>query len=39
MLGIILDVQNLKETFNTPSGTIHAVNGVSLDLKEGETLG
>lgn len=35
----ILQVANLETRFNTPEGTIYAVNGVSFDLKEGETLG
>jgi len=35
----ILDVQGLETQFNTPEGVVHAVNGVSLDLQEGETLG
>ncbi|HRQ31568.1 MAG TPA: ABC transporter ATP-binding protein, partial [Anaerolineales bacterium] len=35
----LLDVQKLETTFKTPEGTIHAVNGVSFGLKEGETLG
>ncbi|GAB4449099.1 MAG: ABC transporter ATP-binding protein [Anaerolineales bacterium] len=35
----ILDVQGLETVFRTPDGTIHAVNGVSFQLKEGETLG
>src|SRR5574341_59499 len=39
MPDFILDVQGLETTFNTPDGVIHAVNGVSFGLAEGETLG
>jgi len=35
----LLNVQGLETQFNTPDGIIHAVNGVSLTLEEGETLG
>lgn len=35
----LLDVQGLETQFRTPEGIIHAVNGVSFGLKEGETLG
>ena len=36
---LILDVQGLETQFKTSEGTVHAVNGVSFKLKEGETLG
>ena len=39
MPDFILDVQGLETTFRTPDGVVHAVNGVSFGLKEGETLG
>lgn len=39
MPDLILDVQGLETQFKTPEGTVHAVNGVSFKLKEGETLG
>jgi oligopeptide transport system ATP-binding protein len=39
MPDLLLDVQGLETTFKTPDGVIHAVNGVSFGLKEGETLG
>jgi len=39
MPDFILDVQGLETTFKTPDGIVHAVNGVSFGLKEGETLG
>ena len=35
----ILHVEDLVTRFNTPEGTVFAVNGVSFELKEGETLG
>jgi len=39
MPDFILDVQGLETTFKTPDGVVHAVNGVSFGLLEGETLG
>lgn len=39
MPDLLLDVQGLETTFKTPDGVVHAVNGVSFTLKEGETLG
>ena len=35
----LLNVQGLETQFRTREGIIHAVNGVSFTLKEGETLG
>jgi len=32
----LLKVEGLETQFNTPDGVVHAVNGVSLDLHEGE---
>jgi oligopeptide/dipeptide ABC transporter ATP-binding protein len=34
----ILQVRNLVTHFHTSDGVVHAVNGVSFDLEEGETL-
>ncbi len=38
-MGTVLSVKNLVTRFETHEGTVHAVNGVSFDLEEGETLG
>lgn len=35
----LLNVQGLETQFHTREGNVHAVNGVSFSLKEGETLG
>jgi oligopeptide transport system ATP-binding protein len=34
-----LEVKNLETNFHTQDGTVHAVNGISFSLGEGETLG
>ncbi|MDW8227005.1 MAG: ATP-binding cassette domain-containing protein, partial [Anaerolineales bacterium] len=39
MGNILLDVRNLRTEFVTQDGVVHAVNGVSFQLEEGETLG
>lgn len=35
----ILEVKDLKKYFNTAKGMLHAVDGVSFKVKQGETLG
>ena len=35
----LLEVDNLRVRFDTHHGTVHAVDGVSFSLEEGETLG
>ncbi len=35
----LLEVRGLETQFKTPAGIVHAVNRISFDLKEGETLG
>lgn len=39
MPDFLLDVKGLETQFKTPDGIVHAVNGISFGLKEGETLG
>ncbi|MBN1681893.1 MAG: ABC transporter ATP-binding protein [Anaerolineae bacterium] len=36
---VLMEVKNLKTCFHTEEGTVHAVNGISYTLHEGETLG
>lgn len=38
-MGALLQVKDLVTYFHTHEGTVHAVNGVSYTLNEGETLG
>ncbi len=38
-MATVLEVKNLETRFETHDGTVYAVNGVSFDLNEGETLG
>jgi oligopeptide transport system ATP-binding protein len=39
LANLVLDVKNLVTRFYIPEGVVHAVNGVSFNLDEGETLG
>ena len=38
-MSTILETKGLQKFFNVKSGTLHAVDGVSFRLNEGETLG
>lgn len=35
----LIEIRDLKKYFNCPGGVLHAVDGVSLDIEEGTTLG
>ena len=39
MSDVLLDVRNLKKYFNTPKGSLHAVDGVSFTIERGKVLG
>jgi oligopeptide transport system ATP-binding protein len=39
MENVLLDVQGLETQFITPEGTVHAINGVSFSVANGETIG
>lgn len=39
MSDALLEVKNLKKYFNTPNGTLHAVDDVSFTLEKGKILG
>ena len=39
MGNFLLNVKDLETQFQTREGVVHAVNGVSFNLQEGETLG
>src|SRR5512143_1336551 len=38
-MGTLLEVKDLRTEFHTQDGIVHAVNGVSFAVDEGETLG
>ncbi|MFQ6057435.1 MAG: peptide ABC transporter ATP-binding protein, partial [Anaerolineae bacterium] len=38
-MATLLEVKNLKTQFFTQDGVVHAVNGISFHVDEGETLG
>ncbi len=38
-MSTILELNNLKKHFKTPRGMLHAVDGITLKIKQGETLG
>jgi len=38
-MGTLLEVKDLRTEFHTQDGVVHAVNGVSFHVDEGETLG
>lgn len=35
----LIEIKNLKKYFDTPAGTVHAVDGVSMQINRGETMG
>ncbi len=39
MANTLLEVNNLTKYFNTPAGSLHAVDGVSFKIEKGKTLG
>ena len=39
MENVLLEVQGLETQFITPDGTVHAINGVSFSVANGETIG
>lgn len=38
-MSTLIEVKNLKKYFNTPKGTLHAVDDVSFSIEKGKTMG
>lgn len=38
-MSVLLETRHLKKYFDTPRGTLHAVDDVNLTINEGATLG
>ena len=37
-MGTLLEVEGLRVRFHTTEGVVHAVNGISYSMQEGETV-
>ncbi len=39
MANPMIEVRHLKKYFNTPKGTLHAVDDISFKIEKGKTMG